>query len=277
MTLALFYLPTPGPGYEPVSPIYFFLPFILAIVSFPFIYWYWRSQKPKVLPMPSRWKGILNRNVKFYEKLSSEEKMKFEVRVMKFLAETDIEGRGTEVEDLDKLLVASSAIIPMFGLPYWNYPDLETVILFPASFSQRVDPSAPSQHIVGLVGTGHMEGAMFLSQKALRKSYLDNDDCFNVGIHEFVHLIDMADGTMDGLPKMLVPHKFERNWLKLVYEEIMKIRDDQSAIRDYGGVSKTEFLPVVTEYFFERPADFRKIHPQLFGALTKVYNQNPIR
>ena len=42
----------------------------------------------------------------------------------------------TKVEDLDRLLIASSAVIPLFGFPTWGYNYLHEVLLYPAAFDR---------------------------------------------------------------------------------------------------------------------------------------------
>jgi Mlc titration factor MtfA (ptsG expression regulator) len=76
--------------------------------------------------------------VKFYRKLNEENRSIFRKRVGLFLDEIYIEGLGTEVEDLDKMLIAASAIIPVFGFDEWHYNVLTSVILYPNSFNEQL-------------------------------------------------------------------------------------------------------------------------------------------
>ena len=85
-------------------------------------------------PFPDEWRALLDHHVRFYHELNSEDKQEFEERVEKILAHKKITGIDVEVTDLDRLLVASSAVIPLFRFPFFNYPRLREVQLYPSSF-----------------------------------------------------------------------------------------------------------------------------------------------
>ena len=76
---------------------------------------------------PPTWKTILDRKVLFYHNLPPEDKIRFEKDVSRFIKNVKITGVNTEVDITDKLLVASSAAIPVFGFPDWNYTFLDEV------------------------------------------------------------------------------------------------------------------------------------------------------
>ena len=57
--------------------------------------------------------------------------------MMLFFSRIRITGVGTEVEDIDKVLIAASAIIPIFGFPDWEYMNLHEVLLYPDSFNHE--------------------------------------------------------------------------------------------------------------------------------------------
>ncbi len=125
-----------------------------------------------------------------------------------------------------------------------------------------------------MVGSGEMNRMMILSKPALRKGFDNETDKQNVGIHEFVHLIDKADGDTDGIPKVLMKNQYIIPWLKLMHEEIREIRKNESDINPYGSTNEAEFFSVVSEYFFSRPHLFSKKHPELFQLLEKIYSQD---
>src|SRR5688572_1673518 len=66
-------------------------------------------------PLNEEKRNLLKGNVDFYAQLDDEKKAEFERRVQQFLSTVTIIGVNTEVQELDKLLVASSAIIPILG------------------------------------------------------------------------------------------------------------------------------------------------------------------
>lgn len=223
------------------------------------------------------WTTYLNNTVAFYRTLSGSDKVIFEKRVRLFLETTPVEAGQFEVSDQDRLLVAASAIIPVWGFPEWHYFNVQKVFLLPASFNEHFECGQSDSLITGMVGTGAMSGKLALSQPALHLGFTNAKDKQNVGIHEFVHLVDMADGDCDGFPERLKKHAFSIPWFELVKHKITGIENKSCNIRDYGATNKAEFLAVASEYFFERPAMMKKKHPKLYQALSDMYQQDVSR
>ena len=104
---------------------------------------------------------ILTENVIFYNNLSEEEKKRFEYKVQEFLLNCRITGIKTEVEEIDKVLIAASAVIPIFEFSDWKYLNLDEVLLYPSSFDTDFSMSE-GKNVLGMVGSGYMEGKMIL-------------------------------------------------------------------------------------------------------------------
>jgi len=240
------------------------------------LHWFKSSQdKPSTLSKwQVSWSLFLAEKVHFYGSLNQTEKTIFHQRVLLFLSTTRIESGHFQVTDEDRLLVASSAIIPVWKFEKWHYFNLEAVFLMPATFNEKFECGKSDSLISGMVGTGVMLGKMVLSKPDLHLGFANNRDKQNVGIHEFVHLIDMADGECDGFPEALKEHAYSIHWFELVEHKIKQINDRNSNIRDYGATSRTEFFAVATEYFFERPGMMQRKHPKLYAMLSEFYKQN---
>ena len=89
------------------------------------------SWKKPVKPFPASWRKILFENVSFYNNLDPNEKQGFEFKVHEFLLNCRITGVETEVFETDRVLVAASAIIPIFAFPNWQYFNLKEVLSSP--------------------------------------------------------------------------------------------------------------------------------------------------
>jgi len=256
-----------------------FTAFIFIFIVYRFIIKKRKPEHPEFLnrPFPENFRAILTKRVRYYQGLSSDRKEEFEQRIMRFLAEKKITGVETDISDTDKLLVAASAIIPMFAFPYYNYPKVHEVLLYPNSFDthfQTAD-SAQARNILGMVGDGYLNGEVLLSKPDLEKAFDGLRHRENVGIHEFTHLIDKADGTTDGVPDMLIEHSYSLAWIKEVKREMDKIRKGHSDIRPYALTNAAEFLAVVSEYFFDNPEKMKAHHPELYADMVKIFHQSP--
>lgn len=233
------------------------------------------ARKDRVLretgkPFPHQWREILSRYVQFYNRLSSQDKLKFEKRVHVFLLNVQVVGIDTEVTHEDRVLVAAGAIIPVFGFDAWHYSNLETVEIHPDKF---LIPTT-NQFANGLVGWGAMEGKLKLSRKALVEGFLDSNDQRNVAIHEFVHILDMQDGQVDGKLGKIMDNMDIRVWQQIINRKIDEIHGGISTIREYGKTSHAEFFAVVSEFYFENPDKLRTEHPEIYNALENFYYPN---
>lgn len=222
-------------------------------------------------------KAILQSKVKFYQRLSSNDKKRFEDQVMQFLTGVTIRGIDTDINEEDKILVAASAVIPVFGFPEWIYTNLDEVLLYPDSFNPNFETSGEGRAISGMVGWGFMNRTMTISKPSLHSGFEDQNSKSNVGIHEFVHLIDKTDGATDGVPDVLIANPNAIPWLKMMKDEIARIRVNRSDLNPYGGSNEAEFYSVASEYFFNRPRLFKKKHPELYKVLSGIFRQDPAR
>ena len=223
-------------------------------------------------PFPQLWKKILFENVSFYNNLETEQKKQFEIKIQEFLLNIRIIGVETDVDDYDRILVAASAIIPIFAFPNWQYLNLNEVLVYPGLFNEQFDTNSDGR-IAGMVGTGYMEGKMILSKQVLHLGFKNESDKKNTAIHEFVHLIDKADGNIDGIPELLLEKQYTLPWFDLIQKKIEEIYEGNSDINPYGATNKAEFFAVISEYFFERPKLLKQKHPKLYDLLEEIFNQ----
>lgn len=215
---------------------------------------------------------LLEKNVLFYAKLDSGGKKQFEEDITYFLRHVRITGVDTVVEDIDKLLVASAAVIPIFYFTKWKYHNLREVLLYTDAINMQFETTGNAErNILGMVGTGPFEGSMMLSKPALRQGFSNQSDKHNTAIHEFVHLIDKSDGETDGIPELLLDKQYVIPWLNLIHEQMQQIASGDSDIDSYAYSNKAEFLAVSAEYFFESPELLKDNHPKLYEILRQMF------
>jgi Mlc titration factor MtfA (ptsG expression regulator) len=220
---------------------------------------------------------VLQEKIAFYNALSDEEKTRFENEVTDFLRRTRITGIDTTIDDTDKVLVAASAVIPVFGFRDWHYGSITEVLIYPNSFNANFETAGNEEgserRITGMVGTGAMNGTMILSKQALHVGFQNESDKQNTAIHEFVHLIDKTDGAIDGIPENLLGKQYVLPWINLMSKEIKQINANKSDINPYGATNQSEFFAVVSEYFFEQPQLLQSKHPELYAMLERIFDQ----
>lgn len=252
------------------------LPFAYLIPIFIItLYFILRKKKPAIEPLTDTDKKILDDYVGYYHNLDSTEKTRFEQKIAEFFSTVKIEAVELEMTTLDELLIASSAVIPIFGFEHWQYKNLTSVLLYPDTFNKDFQFEGGERNIMGMVGSGYMNGQMILSRSALRHGFSKSAGKENTAIHEFVHLLDKSDGATDGVPENLMSHEYTLPWIKMIHEEIERIEDNKSDINPYAITNQAEFFAVVSEYFFEKPELLKDKHPDLYQALSRIFAQNP--
>lgn len=250
---------------------------IIALIAlFIFLVYFLRKKsisnwKIPTTAFPKRWHSILVQHVPFYNALDEEGKKYFEYEIQEFLLNCRITGIKTTVKDLDRVLIAASAVIPIFEFRDWKYTNLKEVLLYPSSFTEKFETEGKDRSILGMVGNGYMEGMMILSKTSLRHGFQNETDKKNTAIHEFVHLVDKADGEIDGIPKLLLEKQYAIPWMDMINKKMDEIYAQQSDINPYGGTNKAEFFSVVSEYFFERPKLLERKHPELYHLMEQIF------
>ncbi len=215
---------------------------------------------------------ILEVHVGFYRRLDYGERERFRKAAAEFLKHVAITPVNTIITDTDRVLVAASAVIPMFAFPGWTYPYLEEVLVYNDHFNTEFQSEGDEhRNIMGLVGTGAYQNKMLLSRSALQAGFGNESDRSNTALHEFVHLIDGADGVTDGVPRILMNKEYVLPWMELIHSEMEKMKEEYADFNPYGYTNKTEFFAVAAEYFFERPEIFKEKHPVLFYMMQKVF------
>ncbi len=226
-------------------------------------------------PFPVAWETVLQRDVLFFRALEPAAQQRFRREVQVFLGEKRITGIKTPLDPTTRVLAASSAIIPIFGFPDWEWEQINEVLVYPARFDEEFDIGDERDHnILGMVGAGSLNRLMILSKPDLITGFRDTADMRNVGVHEFAHLVDKTDGVMDGVPEVGLGREAIGPWIDLMRREMAEIETGQSDIDEYALSSEAEFFAVTSEYFFERPGVMQRKHPELYAALKGIFNQD---
>lgn len=215
--------------------------------------------------------SMLQEHVSYYHRLDDAGKASFRKRAQHFLDTTKITAVGDfTLTEQDKLYVASSAIIPIFHFADWAYNNLDEVLIYPGTFTKDFSMEDEERNVLGMVGDGAMHRMMILSLPSLRAGF-ERDGAGNTSIHEFVHLLDKADGATDGVPVYMIPKDMVEPWMRQMHRTISEIRNHDSDLNPYAGTNEAEFFAVTSEYFFQKPEFLKEHHPELFRILEETY------
>ena len=124
----------------------------------PFAYWWVRRpclRRMEVMrqPFSDERELILRDHVAFFRALDEAGKARFRQLVQIFLDEVRISGIRTGVDETVRVLVAASAVIPVFGFQDWEYHRLHEVLIYPDAFDDAYQTRGGSdEQILGKIG-----------------------------------------------------------------------------------------------------------------------------
>ena len=259
---------------------WFWPPVLLSLGLCPFIYWLvrWRClRRLRIMKQrfPASWEQVLQSHVALFRAMPDHEKGRFRQLVKVFLDEVRITGIRTELDDTVRVLVAASAVIPIFGFHDWEYHRLGEVLVYPNSFGDEYQTTGNAdKNILGMVGLKYLRGVMILSKPSLLAGFDSPSSRDNVGIHEFTHLVEQEE-IEHGLPPE-IPWQAVKHWVQYVKRELSDPPSNRSYINSYAYTNEHEFFAVLAEYFFKSPDLLQRKDPQLYAMLRKMFHQDTV-
>ncbi|MBT8255465.1 MAG: zinc-dependent peptidase [Bacteroidia bacterium] len=212
---------------------------------------------------------ILEKDFSFYSKLTEKEKRQFEHRVATFISEKKFIGReGIEVTDRMKILIASVGCMLSFGRRNYDYALIQYILVYPDEFYSKINDSRHK-------GEFNPHGrALVLSWKDFEEGYQITNDNRNLGIHEFMHAMQLEARKSRDLDSTRFAKQFQNILKQLTHKEVKDKLDETQFFRAYAFTNQYEFMAVLTEYFFESPKDFKSHFPKLYNYTRKLLNFN---
>lgn len=243
----------------------------------------WRQIFDRSRPIPDAlWQQTLV-HYPFLACRPEEDTCRLRVLAGQFLAQKQFSGaHGLVVTDAMAVSMAAQACLPVLHLGLKLYDDFKGIVVHPGAMLARrsVVDSAGVHHFYNeeLVGEAMEGGPVTLSWQDAAGSSADAARGYNVVIHEFVHKIDMHDGTANGCPP-LPSRPAKAAWQASMQTAYEAFREQVVMAERFGGsppwldayaaTSPAEFFAVTSEAYFVSPeqfeADFATLKP-LFDA-----------
>jgi len=207
-----------------------------------------------------------------------------------FLNEKEFSTAGDlELTDAMAVAVAAQACVPVLHLPGGRslYDGFVGIVLHP----QEVVVQRQWSDEAGVVHSGNevlageaMEGGpVMLSWQDVQMAGQAEraGDGYNVVIHEFVHVLDMHHGGVDGVPA-LPDRTMRAQWQEVMAQALARHTAEVDAERPtwldpYAAQGPEEFFPVTAEAFFVAPDALQAEFPEVYALLRAYFGQDPIR
>lgn len=144
---------------------------------------------------------------------------------------------------------------------------------------ERYDDGVVHEYDEVLSGEAVQGGPVMLSWRDVRGAGESAAVGYNVVIHEFAHVLDMADGLANGVPALAGDIR-PAEWSATFSREYEAFQAAVGAGREtlldpYAAQGPEEFFAVVSESFFVDPAQLLATHPALYALLARYYRQDP--
>jgi Mlc titration factor MtfA (ptsG expression regulator) len=254
------------------------------------------------------WEDRLQR-LPFLHYLDLDEKTRLKTLSESLLASKSMTGAGEfALTDEVAVDIAVQACLPVLNLSLDLYEDMPGIVVYPDAFIvpyREVDEA-------GVVHEGRetLAGEAITEGGVVVLSWTDviapAGPEHNVVIHEFAHVIDLADGGANGHPPFL--HRFHANlhaaeWQQVfsdAYTDLSRRVDlleeplppdfdphgpSHAALRrtvadlpidPYASQNPAEFFAVASEAFFVQPKVLADAYPDVYKLLSAYYRQNPL-
>jgi Mlc titration factor MtfA (ptsG expression regulator) len=181
--------------------------------------------------------------------------------------------------------IAAQACLPVLRLGLDRYDGFVGIVVHPNPVRVRRqhldDAGVQHEYDEELAGEAMQGGPVMLSWDDVRRAGRDATAAYNVVIHEFAHVLDLADGLSDGVP--LLPRELPRaEWTAVLQREYADFlhrvdADEATTLDPYGATGEDEFFAVASEAFFVAPAGMREEHAALYELFARFYRQDPAR
>lgn len=187
-----------------------------------------------------------------------------------FLAQKEFSGaHSLQVTDKMAVAIAAQACLPVLNLGLRPYDDFKGIVLHPGAMLARrnvVDAAGVTHFYKEEIAGEAMEGGpVTLSWQDVAASTEHLARGYNVVIHEFIHKLDMRDGTPNGCPPL--PSRAAKvQWQTTMQEAYEEFKERVTMaerfgaqppwLDAYGATSPAEFFAVASEAYFVNPNRF---------------------
>ena len=204
----------------------------------------------------------------YFNDMPPEQKRRFVQRVYQFRAGKKFHFIGLEKNEDIAVLVSSSAVQVTFGLKNFLLAHFRDIYVLADAYHMDNDEELYIGHVAP-------EG-IYLSWKHFIYGYSHKTDNINVAVHEMAHALlynnFFAQYGIDSHFRLNY-EKFSNSTGPILADVITKRR---SYLRSYAFSNLHEFWAVSVEAFFENPKGLKENMPELYEALCRVLNQDPM-
>ena len=214
------------------------------------------------------YRDLVSRNIRYFHRLDSEQQQKFLFRTYLICSSKKFHYVGVQSKPEMPVLISAVAAQLTLGLENFSLNYFKDIYVLQHDYHYGY---------YSLPFMGHVDSTgIFLSWDNFLKGLGNNADSSHVGLHEMAHALAYVNFiTKTDEDKHFI--KEFKNFSKVarpIFQEMQKGK--KTLLGDYAASNYHEFWAVSVEMFFENPLAFKHQLTDLYQAMTKVLNQDPI-
>jgi hypothetical protein len=233
---------------------------------------YTRQQFKRFIARETFYHSVISRYLKYYNRLNLEEQRKFLFRTYLFQHSKNF--HFIEVEETSEMpiLVSAAAIQLTFGLEKFKLNYFDDIFILRDDYHYGFY-SRPFMGHVDQTG-------IYLSWDNFIKGISGQTFNCNVGLHEMGHALAYVNFITQTEEDKHFKHEFT-NFSKVARPIFTSMQQGEQGgaknlLGDYAATNYHEFWAVSVEVFFENSVQFRHELPELYEAMSRVLNQDPL-
>lgn len=229
------------------------------------------------------WQATLDRHP-FLARLGAADAAELRRLASLFLDRKEFAGaHGLMVTDEMAVAIAAQACLPVLRLGLDVYDGFVGIVVHDDEVTVRREVmdehGIVHEYDETLSGEAVAGGPVMLSWRDVAMAGGAEHGNYNVVIHEFAHVIDMADGEADGMPP-LPDAAQRRRWQDTLMVEFdtfsaRVVCGYDTVVDPYGAHGPDEFFAVAAEAFFVTPAELKAEQPALYRLFADYFRQDP--
>lgn len=245
----------------------------------------WRRRRLLAAPFPEAWESWITAGCRPYAGFDEATRDRLRRDVTLLVQEKHWEGCGGQiVTDEMRVTIAASAALMGLGFPASPFDRLLSILIYPDTFvaqpKRRQSWGLEEESGEPRLGEAWYQGPVILAWREIT-AQAHGDTGRNLVIHEFAHLLDMANAEVDGVPDLehvAAPTAwaaaFEGEYRRFLRQNRL---GRARLLDDYAGTSLIEFFAVGSEVFFSAAPRMLQELPTLYGLLRQYYQQDPAK
>ena len=229
---------------------------------------YTKHQFKRFIKRETFYHSVVARYLKYYNRLNLEEQRKFLFRTFQFQHSKNFHYIEVEENAEMPILVSAVAVQLTFGLEKFKLNYFDDIFILRDDYHYGFY-SRPFMGHVDQTG-------IYLSWDNFIKGISSQTPNCNVGLHEMGHAlayVNFVTQTEEDKHFKTEFHNFSK-----VARPIFTVMQAgaRNLLGDYAATNYHEFWAVSVEVFFENPVQFRNELPELYEAMVRVLNQDPL-